>query len=192
MPAGNNHFSVDDEPGLPQYGKYIGEELVAYTRRAFHLSSRREDTFIGGLSMGGFGAMRNGLVYSETFSKICAFSGAYIVCRIVDAGGQPFEDAVSGPVLQRRVFGDFSTLEERLIDPRAAYLRLKAEGRPIPEIFMTEGSDDFLLDVNHTMRDFLTAQGAALTYIEDPGVHDWDFWNKHLEEAFQWLSGREG
>lgn len=188
MPAGENSFYVDDEAGVANYGKYIGEELVEYTRRMFPLSCKREDTFIGGLSMGGFGAMRNGLVYADTFSKICSFSGAYVVFRIVDEGGKPFEDMVSGPAFQKRVFGDFTTLEERDIDPRAAYRKLKAGQKQIPEIFMTEGSEDFLLDVNHKMRDFLKEQGKEFIYIEDTGVHDWDFWNKHLEEAFQWLA----
>lgn len=188
MPAGENGFYVDDEGHVANYGRYIGKELVEYSRRTFHLSSRREDTFIGGLSMGGYGAMRNGLVYADTFSKICSFSGAYIVLRIEDAGGKPFEDDVSGPAFQKRVFGDFSTLKEREIDPRAAYLNRKKEGRQIPEIFMTEGSEDFLIDVNHKMRDFLVEQGQNIVYIEDAGTHDWDFWNKHMEEAFAWLA----
>ena len=61
MPAGENSFYVD-RPGFhTEYGKWIGEELVEITRRMFPLSHKREDTFIGGLSMGGFGALRNGL-----------------------------------------------------------------------------------------------------------------------------------
>lgn len=187
MPAGENHFYVDDEAGVNNFGKYIGEELVEYTRRIFHLSPRREDTYLGGLSMGGYGAMRNGLKYAETFSKICSFSGAYVVFRIIDAGGEPFQDSVSGPEFQRRVFGDLTKLRERGLDPRTLYLEQKRKGIPLPAIFMTEGSEDFLLDLNHKMRDFLMEEQANLTYIEDSGVHDWDFWNKHLEEAFQWL-----
>ena len=53
---------------------------------------------------------------------------------------------------------------------------------------MTEGSEDFLLDVNHVMRDFLQEQNADFTYIEDAGAHDWTFWNKHLEEAMRFLT----
>ncbi len=188
MPAGENQFYVDDEAGVNNFGKYIGEELVEYTRRIFHLSARRECTFIGGLSMGGYGAMRNGLKYAETFSKICSFSGAYIVFRIIDEGGKAFQDSVSGPEFQRRIFGDLTKLRERGMDPRTIYLEQKKKNIPLPDIFMTEGSEDFLLDLNHKMRDFLLKEEAKLTYIEDTGVHDWDFWNKHLEEAFQWLA----
>lgn len=43
---------------------------MEFTRRSFPLSRDRADTYIGGLSMGGFGAMRNGLKYRDTFSAI--------------------------------------------------------------------------------------------------------------------------
>ena len=40
------------------------------------LSTKREDTFIGGISMGGYGALYNGFKYRDTFSKVAAFSPA--------------------------------------------------------------------------------------------------------------------
>ena len=75
MPSGDNAFYVDDPAGGNLYGQFIGQELVDITRRMFPLSRKREDTFIGGLSMGGFGAMRNGLKYHETFGCVISFSG---------------------------------------------------------------------------------------------------------------------
>lgn len=76
MPSGDNSFYVD-RPGANQnYGMFVGQELVELTRRMLPLSRERKDTFIGGLSMGGFGALRNGLKYSDTFSAIIALSAA--------------------------------------------------------------------------------------------------------------------
>ena len=60
MPSGDNRFYVDQPAAHDLYGEFIGRELVEITRRMFPLSRRREDTFVGGLSMGGFGALRNG------------------------------------------------------------------------------------------------------------------------------------
>lgn len=191
MPAGENHFYVDDTRAGHYFSKFIGEELVQMTRDMFPLSTKREDTFIGGLSMGGYGAMRNGLVYHDTFSKICAFSGAYIIFRIIDAGGKPYTDEVSGPAFQKRVFGNFRTLKKRGLDPRDLVLKLKKSSGQIPEIFMTIGTDDFLLDLNRAMRDTLVKAEVPFTYIEDEGIHDWAFWNKHMEDAFAWLAGEK-
>ncbi len=188
MPDGDNSFYIDNAVEKRYFGKYIGEELTEYTRRLFHLSEKREDTFIGGLSMGGYGAMRNGLKYAHNFSKILAFSGAYVPIRIADNGGVPVDDGVSDAAYQCRVFGDPKKIANSDLDPRFIYRELKRNGKEIPQIFMTEGSEDFLLKENHAMRDFLKEQNADFTYIEDAGSHDWDFWNKHLEEAFAFLS----
>lgn len=135
--------------------------------------------------------MRNGLVYHDTFSKICAFSGAYIIFRIIDAGGKPYTDEVSGPAFQKRVFGNFRTLKKRGLDPRDLVLKLRKSSGQIPEIFMTIGTDDFLLDLNRAMRDTLVKAEVPFTYIEDEGIHDWAFWNKHMEDAFAWLAGKK-
>ena len=76
MPAGENAFYVDQPSIGAMHGQFIGEELVEITRKMFPLSRKREDTFIGGLSMGGFGALRNGLKYHDTFGAVICLSGA--------------------------------------------------------------------------------------------------------------------
>ena len=61
MPSGANSFYLDNDATGERFGGFIGEELVEVTRKMFSLSDRREDTAVAGLSMGGFGALRNGL-----------------------------------------------------------------------------------------------------------------------------------
>ena len=53
FPNGENSFYLNAEATGRQYATYTGEELVAYTRETFGLSEKREDTLIGGFSMGG-------------------------------------------------------------------------------------------------------------------------------------------
>ena len=84
MPSGDNMFYVDQKEGHNFYGEYIGRELVEMTRRMFPLSRKREDTYIGGLSMGGYGALRNGLKYSGTFGCIASLSGAMLIDDIAE------------------------------------------------------------------------------------------------------------
>ena len=73
MPSGDNSFYVDQEVKNNDFGIFIGTELIEVTRKMFHLSNRRDDTFIAGLSMGGFGALRNGLKYYSKFWIYCSF-----------------------------------------------------------------------------------------------------------------------
>ena len=91
MPSGENSFYMDipvKDGCLGDFGEYIGREPVNVTREIFPLSPRREDTFLAGLSMGGFGACRNGLKYCETFGKVAILSGAlhfyeYSLCSLL-------------------------------------------------------------------------------------------------------------
>ena len=189
MSDGDNSFYVDNVAEKRFFGEYVGEELIQYTRRLFHLSEKREDTFIGGLSMGGYGAMRNGLKYAHNFSRIFALSGAYVPVRIAENGGIPENDGVSDEEFQCRVFGDPQKIEGSDLDPRYIYGQLKKKGEKIPQIYMAEGSEDMLLKENHMMRDFFESENADFIYEEDSGVHDWDFWNKHLEDAFKFITG---
>ena len=186
MPTANNGFYLDSTYRMENYGEFIGEELVEYTRRLFNLSSKREDTFIAGLSMGGYGAMRNGLKYNETFSKIASYSGAYVIFKTADAK-EYIQDAVSTKEYQEAIFGEFKTLRESDKDPRWLIEELIKEDKEIPEIFITIGKQDFLLDVNKQLKEFSEDKNINFTYIEDEGQHDWDFWNKYLEKSIEWI-----
>ena len=186
MPSGENRFYVDCAATGEEYGRFIGEELVELTRRMFHLSREREDTYIAGLSMGGYGAMRNGLKYGEIFGCAAALSGAFLMDRL------PTLDNSSPDYTQRRsyyeaVFGDLNRLPGSDADCEALYLRRKEAGLPIPRLYMACGTEDFLIEPNRKYRDFLRKQGADLQYEEGPGIHDFHFWSEYLQHVLDWL-----
>lgn len=185
MPAGENHFYVDCAATGEGYGRFVGEELVEQTRRLFHLSRKREDTYIAGLSMGGYGALRNGLKYADTFGYVAGLSSGLIFDKMKNT------DNSSGDYTQRRsyyeaIFGNLDKLEGSDKDYRALYLKAKATGN-MPRLYLACGTEDFLIEQNRNYRDFLWAQGADLTYEEGPGGHDFTFWNKYLGHVMDWL-----
>lgn len=187
FPSGENSFYLDDEDKGEMFGEYIGKELVDFTRSLFHLSDRREDTYIGGLSMGGYGAMINGLCFSDTFSKIISFSGAFIELNLADAGTY-VTDEVSDEKYQKRVFGDPKELRNSTKDPRCCMERLLAEGKEIPGIYQCCGSEDFLIEPNRRLHAFMEEKRIPHLYREGNGNHEWEYWLKHLEPALEWLS----
>ena len=67
MPTAENSFYLNGAATGRAYQTMVGEELVAYVRKTFGLAKKREETFIAGLSMGGFGALHTGFAYPETF-----------------------------------------------------------------------------------------------------------------------------
>ena len=78
MPSGENKFYVDNVDSNDLGSSFI-KELVEVTRELFPLSDKKEDTFIGGLSMGGYGAIVNGLKYYDTFGYIIGLSSGLLL-----------------------------------------------------------------------------------------------------------------
>ena len=186
MPAGENHFYVDNPKTESYFGKFIGEDLVQFTRDTFRLSDKREDTFIGGLSMGGYGAIVNGLKYSDTFGRIIMLSAGMILDSVLASKpDDPMPTHRRG--FYEGVFGDLNQLKGSDKDYKALILQLKAAGKPIPAIYQCCGTEDFLYEKNCDFRDFLREQGVDVTWEEGPGVHNWVFWDTYIKKALDWL-----
>jgi len=186
MPSGDNAFYVDQPAANNYYGEFVGKELVEVTRRMFPLSRKREDTFIAGLSMGGYGAMRNGLKYCDTFGYIVSLSGALLV----DDFATRTEDGpffLENKSYAEACFGDLSKLVDSDKNPRWLVKELKKAGRELPRIYMACGDQDGLLPENKEMAAFLKEQGAEVTFEIGPGAHEWDFWDTYIKKAIEWL-----
>ncbi|MCR8659743.1 alpha/beta hydrolase [Paenibacillus endoradicis] len=187
MPGGENHFYVDDEEREEYYGQFVGEELVEFTRQCFPLSHKREDTYIGGLSMGGYGAVRNGLKYAKRFGAIIGLSSALLPYRIANAKPGFEYRTFKFPYLQR-VFGDLSQLFGSDKDPEALIKQLRHKKEIIPHIFLSCGTEDFLIDMNRRYHQFLLDEAVEHTYIEKPGAHTWEYWDEGIEDALNWIT----
>lgn len=186
MPSGDNMFYVDQEAGHNYYGEFIGKELVEITRKMFPLSRKKEDTYIAGLSMGGYGALRNGLKYHDTFGRIAGLSSAMIVEDIGKRTDEvPF--FLESRSYAQSVFGNLDEAEGSDKDPRHLAHELKAKGSEIPKIYLTCGTEDSLLKKNRDFAEYLRSLGADVTYKEGPGGHEWDFWNRSIKDVLDWL-----
>ena len=73
MPSGDNSFYLDAKGTGRAYCKFVGQELVDYIRNTFNIAMDKEDTFIGGLSMGGFGAIHTGLFILRLSERLWLF-----------------------------------------------------------------------------------------------------------------------
>lgn len=186
MPDGGLGWYTDMYRGLAWF-KFISGELPALCRRFFPiLSDRREDTFIGGLSMGGYGALKCALRAPRTFSRVISLSGA------LDAADTAINNTV--PATRRYwedVFGPAEDVSGSENDLFAAATAL-TDPALRPRIYMWCGTEDFLYAQNTRMRDHLRALGYDLTYEESPGDHQWQYWDKKIAGALDWLLPGEG
>lgn len=186
MPSGDNRFYLDNFKSCELYGEFIGKELVDLTRRMFPLSEKREDTFIAGSSMGGYGAVRNGLKYSETFGYIAGLSTAFIMERILKSTYDA-EFLIHRRNYLESAFGDIDQLIGSDKDYKALITTLKDKGVDIPKLYLACGTDDFLINENRDYRDFLIENQVDVTYVEGQGTHNWEFWNTYIKKVLEWL-----
>jgi len=185
MPSGENKFYVD-MPNGENYSEFIGKELVEVTRKLFPLSTKREDTYIAGLSMGGYGALINGLKYNQTFSYIAALSSGLIIDNVLKAGNDGMLFTHSKAYYES-IFGDLNQLVGSDKDYRALIKKLVDSNKEIPTIYMACGTEDFLLEQNREYYQYLLDLGVDVEYKEAPGGHDWDFWDTSILDVIKWL-----
>lgn len=186
MPCGENKFYLDDRKTNELYGQFITEELVDFTRNLFPLSHHQHETFIGGLSMGGYGALINGLKASDTFGAIIALSSALIIPEIANMA----ENHVFGIGTYDfyvRVFGKLDELIGSERDPEALLLTHLKDNKAVPRLYMACGTEDFLIQQNRRFVAFLEKHNIQVTYIEASGAHEWDFWDSYIKDAIEWL-----
>lgn len=169
-----------------KYWTYISEELPAIMRAFFpRMSRRREDTFVAGLSMGGYGAVKCGLRASDTFSYAAGLSGAVDVVRILqDTQG---EDGT----YWKDIFGTAEEARGGFDDLMAAAHELAKEDKRKVKFYIWCGTEDFLYQDNIRMRDHMNALGLDLTYEESPGDHAWQYWDAKIQTVLDWLPLRK-
>lgn len=186
MPAGENGFYVDSRVTNDRYGEFIGKELVEMTRKMFPLSDKREDTFIAGLSMGGYGAIVNGLKYNDTFGYIGGLSSALVLDDAIDSTDD------SPVTFQKRsyyerIFGDLDKIKGSDLDYRYLVQKIKSDGTDFPKMYFACGTEDSLIQNNEIFWHYLNEQGIEFKCEKNPGTHDWDFWDEHIYKFIQFL-----
>lgn len=166
----------------PKYWTFMTEELPAICRSFFPgMSDKREDTFVAGLSMGGYGALKCALRAPEVFSYGAGLSSGCDAETIIQGGG------LAESSYWRDVFGPAKKFHGSFNDLFAAAEELMASDKPKPHLYMWCGTEDFLYDGNIRFRDHLKKLGCNLLYEESPGDHAWEYWDEKIQTILNWL-----
>ena len=177
MPAVHRSFYTDMAHGL-RYWTFISEEVPAVARDLFRLSSRREDNFVAGLSMGGYGAFKLALRQPDRFAAAASLSGALDMAALVSNPGDRDLDF-------QHVFGDRKV--EGSEDDLFACAEKLLQQDLRPALYQWCGTEDFLYESNVRFRDHAQATGLSLTYEESAGGHEWRFWDRQIQRVLEWL-----
>ena len=142
MPTAGNTFYIDSGYRGANWCEYVGSELIDYISKAFHIMVNRENTLIGGLSMGGFGALHTALAYPGNFSACIALSSALIIHEYAENVVRASE-VVPGEMM-RDIFGERDKVTGSDKNPETQYLRLKQSDTNILKHYPACGTGDAL------------------------------------------------
>ncbi len=175
MPRAERSFYANMKKGCAYYD-HIAEELPLFIRETFNVSDKREDNFVAGLSMGGYGALKVGLRACGSFAAIGSLSpcGDIASLRGFDADLIP-------------VFGEEINVPE---EDDILWLAEKAQNHPKkPRVFLGIGLEDFLYGNDKPVREFFENSSFDYTYRESHGYHNWVFWDEYIQYVLEWMLG---
>ncbi|MDD3430211.1 MAG: alpha/beta hydrolase-fold protein [Oscillospiraceae bacterium] len=190
MPDMHNSFYADMVYG-GNYYTYITEELPAFLHSMMRLPTGRENTFVAGLSMGGYGALLLGLSRPDLYSAAASFSGAVDVQYMLDIANQyPQAEAACADMFDA-IYGQHVT-----VPPQYNLLALAQKAAQLPKqqqprIMCTVGLQDhepyFIYEQNQNFKATMEKLPLAYHYMEWEGRHEWNFWDRSLCEAIDYF-----
>lgn len=192
MPDAANSFYTDMAYG-PRYYTYITEELPRVLRGLLPLSDKKEDNFLSGFSMGGYGAFKIGLTKPDCFAAVGCLSSAVDVARLAEDAFSLDPDSAQGRDKQAiflSVFGsEARNLSQSSHDIRVIIDQCNAEKKQ-PPVFMSCGTEDFLYADNVSFVKYVQEKGYDVTWTDGPGAHDWNVWNRDIVKFIEFLKSK--
>ncbi len=179
MPDVHKSFYCDMTHGS-NYWKFVSEELPMLVERWFNVSRDPAKTFVAGLSMGGYGAIKLALECPGRFAAAASLSGALDIAAHID---DEFDESRTRTF--EAIFGDLQNVPGSA-NNLIAQLRTTRK-TPATDFYVCCGTDDYLYQDSVAFRDAANAAGLRLTYEESDGDHDWGYWDTHIQRILGWL-----
>ncbi|VGO22842.1 alpha/beta hydrolase [Pontiella sulfatireligans] len=179
MPDAYKSFYCDMKHGS-NYLAFMADELPMLIKRWLNVSSNPKNTFVAGLSMGGYGAVKLALGRPGQYAAAASLSGALdIASHINDDWNE------SRLRTFEAVFGSLNHVPNSSNDLIAQIKGL--DTIPETKFYACCGTEDYLYQDSVAFRGTAAAKGLHLTYEESAGEHEWGFWDNYIQRVLEWL-----
>ena len=181
MISGNNKCFVNNVHGK-KYFQFLTEEVTETCTKWFGLSSKREDRYIAGMSMGGYGAVYAGLNRPDLYNSVFSYSGLLDV-KLRYENPQGFN--------MYQIFGNREEFEKGNYDlldcVKEDNVRRNVDN--YPKFYIRCGLQDSIIDMSRRWHDAAEESGFTSDYYETAGGHDFIFWDKCIHETVEIITG---
>src|SRR5689334_3141746 len=176
MPQVHRSFYADEAYGM-KFWTFLSDELPRVVNRFFNVSQKREDTFVAGLSMGGYGAFKWALRQPDRFAAAASLSGA------LDVAARLYQPPRSeDPLMWDRILGG-----RPITDTADDLFHLLATVEQPPPLYLCCGTDDVVYEDNVRFADACRQRGVPLETQLGPGAHEWAYWDAKIQDVLAWL-----
>lgn len=174
LPALQNSFCLDWGDGADTRSALL-EELLPAAQTRCALPCERDNTLVGGISMGGFAALSLALCARGRFCAAFSLSGALDLKKA----------AQLLRICGLRAPGDLGKAAER---PEARLEERLEEGENRPSLYLAWGDGDWFRQENRSFSQKAGEQRFPVLTDEKPGLHNWDYWKRSLGPALDWAA----
>jgi len=178
IPQVHRSFYANEAYGM-RFWDFLSEDLPRAVERFFRVSTDRADTFVAGLSMGGYGAMKWALRQPERFAAAATLSGALDLAYIQEFDPRPHMRALVARIFADRQVGGG--------DEDLLHLVKTAEPGTLPRLMLRCGTEDHMVEQNERFVAACAAAGVELDAGFGPGEHGWDYWDAQIQTVLDWL-----
>jgi S-formylglutathione hydrolase FrmB len=182
--GGNGWYTDSVSKPADKYESYIVQELIPEIDKNFRTISDRKGRAIAGLSMGGFGALKFGVKYSEKFALAASMSGAVSI-----ASWQTTEQIP--PMFRQMIvaaFGDEKSETKKSNDLFKLFGELPSEKlASLPFFYLDCGTEDELqlLPFNQQLAGIMLQRKIPHEFRQLPGRHNWNYWNQQIIDVLR-------
>lgn len=178
IPEVQRSFYIDGVYGL-NYFTYVSQELPVACHRMFGLSLEKEKSYVMGLSMGGYGALKCALTYPERYAGCGSFSGVTDLKAFMSRQALPMQS------------WEFTALlgNAQIVAPQNDVPLLAKNAVSPPPIYLSCGEQDVHYPMNCAFAEVLETCGHTFRFDHREGGHSWDFWDQSIRDCFAYLFG---
>lgn len=148
------------------FEKWIVEDAIKAVKELVPQVKESKKTFIAGLSMGGFGALRIGAKHGNIFSGVSGHSSITNLDQMA-----------------LFVEEEMTQYQQVHLEDRSVLKTILKYKEGLPPFRFDCGKKDLLIDYNRSLSKDLLKHNIPHTFEEFDGEHEWNYWQKHLRET---------
>lgn len=175
MPNADHSFYTNMIYGHSYYDYIL--EVHDYVHQILPLSKKREDNFIAGHSMGGYGTSKYALTQCQRFSKAAMLSAAFNVSLLREYEYYDF--------CPEAIVGENEDIKGTPFDPYYLVDKAVTNNEDLPELLIMCGTEDALYQDNLDFIRYLNEKGVNYHFEKSSGDHDYAYWDKAIKQVIE-------